>query len=139
MARNLVNSGRQMGQMGDGLLALRTALELFLVICPDEVDSRILLSRLYLHLNINLREVGTSCSSYKCGYMCDFFPPVCLHISQNNSMVREKDAGVKSTASVQCISPPYKRFCQKEEYLYQSNTAVLNVSNWPLKKKEQPE
>ena len=46
-----------MGQMGDGLLALRTALELFLVICPDEIDSRILLSRLYLHLCINLHEV----------------------------------------------------------------------------------
>ena len=46
-----------MGQMGDGLLALRTALELFLVICPDEIDSRILLSRLYLHLSINLHEV----------------------------------------------------------------------------------
>ena len=57
MARNLVNIGRQMGQMGDGLLALRTALELFLVICPDEIDSRILLSRLYLHLCINLHEV----------------------------------------------------------------------------------
>ncbi len=57
MARNLVNIGRQMGQMGDGMLALRTAVEIFTEICPDEIDSRILLARLYLHLGINLQEV----------------------------------------------------------------------------------
>ncbi len=57
MARNLVNIGRQMGQMGDGMLALRTAVEIFTEICPDEIDSRILMARLYLHLGINLQEV----------------------------------------------------------------------------------
>ena len=58
MARNLVNIGRQMGQMGDGMLALRTAVEIFTEICPYEIDSRILLARLYLHLGINLQEVS---------------------------------------------------------------------------------
>ena len=57
MARNLVNIGRQQGQMGDGLLCLRNAVEMYLTVAPDDVDSRILLARLYLHLNINLPEV----------------------------------------------------------------------------------
>lgn len=57
MARNLVSIGRQQGRMGDSLLCLRNALELFLLICPDDLDTRLLQVRVNLHLNINLPDV----------------------------------------------------------------------------------
>ena len=58
MARNLVSIGRQQGRMGDSLLCLRNALELFLLICPDDLDTRLLQVRVNLHLNINLPDVS---------------------------------------------------------------------------------
>ncbi|XP_077996459.1 F-box only protein 21-like [Glandiceps talaboti] len=36
---------------------LRNALELYLVLCPDDIEVRLLQARVYLHLNINLKEV----------------------------------------------------------------------------------
>ena len=58
MARNLVAIGRQQGRMGDSLLCLRNALELFLIICPNDLDTRLLQVRVNLHLNINLPDVS---------------------------------------------------------------------------------
>ncbi|XP_064612158.1 F-box only protein 21-like [Liolophura sinensis] len=60
MARNLVYIGRQQGQMGDSMLCLRNALELYLVISPDDLEKRLLLARVNLHLNINLPDVVES-------------------------------------------------------------------------------
>ncbi len=57
MTRNLVHIGRQVNSMGDGMQALRCAVELSVIICPADVDSRIHLTQLYLHLRVNLREV----------------------------------------------------------------------------------
>ncbi|KAK6190846.1 hypothetical protein SNE40_002623 [Patella caerulea] len=57
MARNLVGIGRHQNQMGDGLLCLRNSLELFLLICPDDLEMRLLQVRINLHLKINLPEV----------------------------------------------------------------------------------
>ncbi|XP_070572087.1 F-box only protein 21-like isoform X1 [Ptychodera flava] len=36
---------------------LRNALELYLVLCPDDIEVKLLQARVYLHLNINLQEV----------------------------------------------------------------------------------
>ena len=58
MVRNLIEIGRQHGQMGNGLQCLLNAVELFPVLCPDDVEFRILLARLYLHLNVNLHDVS---------------------------------------------------------------------------------
>ncbi|KAL3856329.1 hypothetical protein ACJMK2_011098 [Sinanodonta woodiana] len=60
MVRNLVGIGRQQGRMGDSLLCLRNALELFLIICPNDIDMRLLQVRVNLHLNINLPDVMDS-------------------------------------------------------------------------------
>lgn len=60
MARNLVHIGRQQGRMGDSLLCLRNALDLFLLISPGDLDTRLLQVRVNLHLNINLPEVISS-------------------------------------------------------------------------------
>ena len=54
--------GRQQGRMGDSLLCLRNALELFLIICPNDLDTRLLQVRVNLHLNINLPDV--SCCNF---------------------------------------------------------------------------
>ncbi|XP_046568601.1 F-box only protein 21-like [Haliotis rubra] len=57
MARNLVGIGRHQSQLGDGLLCLRNALDLFLIISPDDLEMRLLQVRINLHLNINLPDV----------------------------------------------------------------------------------
>lgn len=57
MARNLIVIGRQQGQMGDNLLCLRNALELFLVISPDDHEVLMLQARINLHLNVDLSDV----------------------------------------------------------------------------------
>uniref|UniRef100_T1J6H4 Hemimethylated DNA-binding domain-containing protein n=1 Tax=Strigamia maritima TaxID=126957 RepID=T1J6H4_STRMM len=57
MAHNLVEIGRQQNNTSDCLLCLRNALELVLLLQPEDTDSRLLLVRVYLHLNINLGEV----------------------------------------------------------------------------------
>nr|XP_006812781.1 PREDICTED: F-box only protein 21-like [Saccoglossus kowalevskii] len=36
---------------------LRDALELYLILCPNDIEVRLLQARVYLHLNINLQEV----------------------------------------------------------------------------------
>ena len=50
--------GRQQENSSEGLLCLRNALELLCIVAPDDTESRLLLSRVYLHLNINLEEVN---------------------------------------------------------------------------------
>ncbi|XP_013421720.1 F-box only protein 21 [Lingula anatina] len=58
MMRNLINIGRQvLGHGGDSLLMLRTALELFLILRPDDLEMTLLLSRVYLNIGINLSDV----------------------------------------------------------------------------------
>ncbi|CAH1801531.1 unnamed protein product [Owenia fusiformis] len=57
MVRNLINIGRQQDNMGDSLQCLRNAVELMMVICPEDNDNKLLLARLYLHMNINVTEV----------------------------------------------------------------------------------
>jgi F-box protein 21 len=58
MARNLIIIGRQQGQMGDNLLALRNSLELFLIISPDDAEVLMLQARINLHLNVDLTDVS---------------------------------------------------------------------------------
>lgn len=50
--------GRQQENSSEGLLCLRNALELLCILATDDTESRLLLSRVYLHLNINLEEVN---------------------------------------------------------------------------------
>lgn len=57
MCWNLVEVGRQQEVSSEGLLCLRSALELLIILSPDEIEPRLLLSRVYIHLNINLEEV----------------------------------------------------------------------------------
>ncbi|RWS30087.1 F-box only protein 21-like protein [Leptotrombidium deliense] len=57
MCNNLIEIGRQQENSNDSLLCLRNALELNLLINPEDIESRMLLSRVYIHLNINLSEV----------------------------------------------------------------------------------
>lgn len=57
MARNLISIGRQQGQMGDNLLGLRNAMELYLVVCPDDEEVLMLQARVNLHLNVDLADV----------------------------------------------------------------------------------
>ncbi|XP_014666310.1 PREDICTED: F-box only protein 21-like [Priapulus caudatus] len=57
MLRNLVNIGRQQTNAGDSLQCLRNALELSRILSPDDIDLRLLLARLYSHLDINHQEV----------------------------------------------------------------------------------
>ncbi|ESO95486.1 hypothetical protein LOTGIDRAFT_160638, partial [Lottia gigantea] len=54
IARNLVGIGRHQNQMGDGLLCLRNALELSLLIYPDDLEMRLVQVRINLQMNINL-------------------------------------------------------------------------------------
>lgn len=58
MCRNLVEVGRQQDVSSEGLLCLRNALELLLILSPEDIEPRLLLSRVYIHLNINLEEVN---------------------------------------------------------------------------------
>ncbi|XP_054155597.1 F-box only protein 21-like [Oppia nitens] len=58
MCRNLVEIGRQQEISSDGLICLRNALELLCILSPEENESQLLLSRVYLHLNINLELVN---------------------------------------------------------------------------------
>lgn len=62
MIRNLIGIGREQGRMGDNLLCLRNALEFSLLISPDDFEMRLLLVRVYLHLNINLPDVSLDLS-----------------------------------------------------------------------------
>ena len=57
MARNLISIGRQQGQMGDNLLGLRNAMELYLAVCPDDDEVLMLQARVNLHLNVDLTDV----------------------------------------------------------------------------------
>jgi len=58
MCRNLIEIGRQQEVSSEGLLCLRNALELLCILSPDDTEPRLLLSRVYLHLNINLEQVN---------------------------------------------------------------------------------
>lgn len=58
MCRNLIEIGRQQENSSEGLLCLRNALELLCILAPEDTESRLLLSRVYLHLNINLDDVN---------------------------------------------------------------------------------
>lgn len=58
MCWNLVEVGRQQEISSEGLLCLRNALELLIILSPDEIEPRLLLSRVYIHLNINLEQVN---------------------------------------------------------------------------------
>lgn len=60
MARNLVEAGCRQGNTGReiaGIQCLRYGLELLAIFRPDDVESTLLLARIYLHLGINLHEV----------------------------------------------------------------------------------
>ncbi len=57
MCRNLIEIGRQQEVTSEGLLCLRNALELLCILSPEDTEPLLLLSRVYLHLNINLEEV----------------------------------------------------------------------------------
>ena len=65
MVRNLIHIGRQQGRLGDGLVFLRTVVELSLLTCPTDMDNRVLLARLYLHLQINLIEVRNESTVFR--------------------------------------------------------------------------
>ncbi|XP_069115061.1 F-box only protein 21-like [Argopecten irradians] len=58
MCRNLINIGRQQSNMGDGLLGLRNALDLSLILSPEDVDVLLLSVRVNLHLGINLNQTS---------------------------------------------------------------------------------
>jgi hypothetical protein len=58
MCRNLVEVGRQHEISSHGLLCLRNAFELLIILSPRDIESRLLLSRVYIHLNINLEQVN---------------------------------------------------------------------------------
>lgn len=58
MCKNLIEIGRQDEVSAEGLLCLRNALELLTFISPNEIECKLLLSRVYLHLDINLNEVN---------------------------------------------------------------------------------
>ncbi|OWF35923.1 F-box only protein 21 [Mizuhopecten yessoensis] len=54
MCRNLIGIGRQQSNVGNGLLSLRNALDLALILSPNDVDMLLLSVRVNLHLGINL-------------------------------------------------------------------------------------
>lgn len=58
MCNNLIEIGRQQEISSEGLLCLRNALELLCILSPEDTETHLLLSRVYLHLNINLEEVN---------------------------------------------------------------------------------
>jgi F-box protein 21 len=58
MANNLIEVGRQQEVGCDGLLSLRNGLELTVILSPEYTDPRLLLSRVYIHLNINFERVA---------------------------------------------------------------------------------
>ncbi|KAK3611713.1 hypothetical protein CHS0354_034382, partial [Potamilus streckersoni] len=57
---NLARIGHQRGRIGDNLQCLRNALELWLIICPENMDVRLRQVRVSLNLNINLPDVMDS-------------------------------------------------------------------------------
>lgn len=58
MIRNLIAIGHGQGTGGDNVLSLRDALELYRLFKPDDIESSLLLVRVNLHLNINLKDVS---------------------------------------------------------------------------------
>ncbi|XP_076108140.1 F-box only protein 21-like [Mytilus galloprovincialis] len=57
MTRNLIIIGRQQGFGQGQLLGLRNAMELYLVISPDDAEVLMLQARVNLHLNVDLTDV----------------------------------------------------------------------------------
>ncbi|KAL3856330.1 hypothetical protein ACJMK2_011099 [Sinanodonta woodiana] len=60
LLENLARIGHKMGRMGDNLQCLRNALELWLIICPENLDVRLRQIRVSINLNINLPYVMDS-------------------------------------------------------------------------------
>nr|KAG5702310.1 hypothetical protein BaRGS_002977 [Batillaria attramentaria] len=56
MARNMVRIARQLNPSLDGLQTLRSAIDLYLTVNPNDSEMRLLQVRIFLHLNINLKE-----------------------------------------------------------------------------------
>ncbi|KFM58213.1 hypothetical protein X975_11319, partial [Stegodyphus mimosarum] len=57
MCWNLVEVGRQIHGVGEGYLCLCDALELLSILSPDDMENKLLLARVYMHLAINMTEV----------------------------------------------------------------------------------
>lgn len=79
MCWNLVEVGRQHDGEGEGVLCLCDALELLSILSPDDNEHKLLLARVYMHLSINMPQVGSSyciCKTSEClfiVYLQSFF------------------------------------------------------------------
>lgn len=58
MAWYLVEFGRQLDGVGEDSLSLCNALELLCLLSPDDMEHKLLLARLFMHLGINITEVS---------------------------------------------------------------------------------
>lgn len=54
----LVEFGRLRDGLGEDSLALCNALELICLLSPDDMEHKLLLARLFMHLKININEVS---------------------------------------------------------------------------------
>ncbi|XP_015909735.1 F-box only protein 21 isoform X2 [Parasteatoda tepidariorum] len=57
MCWNLVEVGRQHDESSEGLSCLCNSLELLSILCPDDLEHKLLLARVYMHLCVNITRV----------------------------------------------------------------------------------
>ena len=100
--------------MGDSLLCLRNALELFLIICPNDLDTRLLQVRVNLHLNINLPDVSWCNFAKKYGLAAQDYKLFMLNLTKHEIYSAHKLQGQRGFINVTGLRRFYKCYGVKE-------------------------